>query len=116
MKSLSKLEETAMFLLGIFAFSRLDYSWWWFAGLFFLPDIGMLGYLWNSKVGAWTYNAFHHKGLAIVIFVCGLALMSAALEIAGIILFAHGSFDRMLGYGLKYESGFKNTHLGNLDN
>lgn len=116
MKLTLKMEELAMLLLAIFAFSRLDYSWWWFVGLFFLPDIGMLGYLAGNKVGALTYNIFHHKGLAIAIFLCGLIFMSGALEIAGIVLFAHSSFDRMLGYGLKYEEGFKITHLGNLDN
>lgn len=30
----------------------------------------------------------------------------------GIVMFAHSSFDRVLGYGLKYCDNFKNTHLG----
>nr|WP_227009131.1 DUF4260 family protein [Christiangramia fulva] len=33
---------------------------------------------------------------------------------AGIILFARSSFDRMPGYGLKYEKGYKFTHLGEI--
>lgn len=111
-----KLEEAAMFLLGIWAFTFLDYSWWWFAGLFFVPDIGMLGYLINTKTGAVTYNIFHHKGLAILLFASGIILMSGGLQLAGVILFAHASFDRVLGYGLKYEKGFKFTHLGEIGN
>lgn len=116
MKIMLKLEELAMLLLGIFAFSQVNYSWWWFVGLFFLPDIGMLGYLAGNKIGAFTYNIFHHKGLAISLFFCGIFLKLESLELAGIILFSHSSFDRIMGYGLKYEEGFKITHLGNLDN
>ncbi len=116
MKITLKLEELAMLLLGIFAFSQMNYSWWWFVGLFFLPDIGMLGYLAGNKIGAFTYNIFHHKGLAILLFFCGIFLKLESLELAGIILFSHSSFDRIMGYGLKYEEGFKITHLGNLDN
>ncbi len=114
MKIQLKLEELAMMLIGILAFSTLNYSWWWFAGLFFLPDIGMMGYTINNRIGAITYNIFHHKGLAILIFIAGIFLMSGGMQLGGIILFTHSSFDRVLGYGLKYEKGFKFTHLGEI--
>jgi uncharacterized protein DUF4260 len=29
-------------------------------------------------------------------------------------LFEHSSFDRVLGYGLKHEDAFQNTHLGRI--
>lgn len=109
-----KLEELIMLLFGIFLFSTLDLSWWWFVGLFFVPDIGMLGYLHNNKTGAFLYNIFHHKGIALLLYMIGLFLMAEALQLAGIILFSHSSFDRMLGYGLKYNKGFKFTHLGEI--
>ncbi|MCP9198783.1 DUF4260 domain-containing protein [Gramella sp. GC03-9] len=109
-----KIEELAMLVLGIWGFSLLNYSWWWFAGLFFLPDIGMLGYLVNNKIGAISYNIFHHKAIAIGIGLIGIFSQSPELQLAGIILFSHSSFDRMLGYGLKYEKGFKFTHLGEI--
>jgi hypothetical protein len=31
-----------------------------------------------------------------------------------LIWLAHIGFDRMLGYGLKYQSGFGDTHLGRI--
>lgn len=114
MKTTLKLEEIAMLLLGIWAFSLQNHSWWWFIGLFFVPDIGMLGYMFNNNWGAFFYNIFHHKGLAIVIGLLGYYLKLQELEIAGIILFAHSSFDRLLGYGLKFKKGFKFTHLGEI--
>lgn len=114
MNKLLKLEELAMFALSLWAFSLTEISWWWFAGLFLLPDLGMIGYLLDEKIGTWTYNLFHHKGIALFIFGLGLFMNNQILEIAGIILFSHSSFDRIMGYGLKYEKGFKFTHLGEI--
>ncbi len=116
MKLILKLEELGMLLMGITFFSFLPFSWWWFLVLFLLPDIGMFGYLIGNKVGAISYNLFHHKGLAVFIWVIGIYLGSHYLQLAGIIFFSHASFDRILGYGLKYEKGFKFTHLGEIGN
>ncbi|MCF4100219.1 DUF4260 domain-containing protein [Gillisia sp. M10.2A] len=114
MKIALKLEELVMLALGIFGFYYLQFSWWWFFGLFLLPDVSMLGYLVNNRVGAFFYNMFHHKGIAILIYLIGFFLNNEILKLIGVILFSHSSFDRMLGYGLKYEKGFKFTHLGEI--
>jgi hypothetical protein len=82
--------------------------------LILFPDLSMIGYLINNKVGAICYNIFHHKGLAIAIYIIGSYLHSEALQLAGLILFGHSSMDRMMGYGLKYFEGFKFTHLGEI--
>lgn len=58
MNILLKLEYTAFLTLGILAFSQTGYSWWWFAGLFLAPDLSMLGYTLNNKVGAFCYTCF----------------------------------------------------------
>ncbi len=103
-----------MFLGGIFAFSFLSLEWWWFPVLLFLPDVGMLGYLFGNRSGAVLYNLFHHKGIAVIVGIAGVLLNHEILQLIGIILFSHASLDRMLGYGLKYERGFKYTHLGEI--
>jgi hypothetical protein len=36
------------------------------------------------------------------------------LALAGVIIFAHSSLDRALGYGLKFSDSFTNTHLGRI--
>ena len=46
----------------------------------------------------------------------GLFLELQYVELVGIVLFAHAAFDRIVGYGLKYERGFKFTHLGEIGN
>ncbi|MGI9550678.1 MAG: DUF4260 domain-containing protein, partial [Aurantibacter sp.] len=80
------------------------------------PDISMLGYILGNKVGAFTYNLFHHKGLAITIYLLGIYLSLPLLQLVGILLFSHASMDRIFGYGLKYDKGFKYTHLGEIGN
>ena len=114
MKNLLKLEECAMLVLGCIAFSRLQLPWWIFFALFLSLNIGMAGYLANSKTGAFTYNILHHKGIALMLWLTGMLLSSLPLQVAGIIIFSHASFDRILGYGLKYADGFHQTHLGTI--
>jgi len=114
MKTIIKIEELAQLVLGFFLFSMLTYSWWVFLALFLVPDTGMLGYLINTRVGAITYNLFHHKAIAVAIGIFGIYFVQEPLMLAGIVLFSHSAFDRMLGYGLKYQDSFKNTHLGRI--
>jgi hypothetical protein len=112
MKNALKLEELFMFSLSIFLFSKLDYAWWWYAVLLFTPDISMLGYSVNARIGALTYNLVHNKALGIMLYVMGWYIANPALPLAGVILFGHSSLDRVMGYGLKYSDSFQHTHLG----
>ena len=112
MKTLLKLEEVAIFLFCIFLFSQLSFAWWWFPALLLLPDIGMIGYIFNPKSGAFTYNFTHHRLVATIVALYAITYGEDYWKLIAIILFAHISFDRMLGYGLKYNSHFQNTHLG----
>jgi hypothetical protein len=118
MKYLLKLEEAAMFALSVYLLSLLpvDFPWWLWVLLFFSPDIGMLGYLFNPATGAITYNLFHHKGIAVALWLYGLYSGDVNFQLLGLIFFGHSSFDRILGYGLKYSDDFKNTHLGRIGN
>ncbi|CAN5339167.1 hypothetical protein BH23BAC1_BH23BAC1_07190 [soil metagenome] len=74
----------------------------------------MVGYLINPKVGAWTYNIFHHQALAVAVGLAGLFLTSIELQLSGLVLFGHSAMDRVFGYGLKYSDDFKHTHLGRI--
>lgn len=127
MKPLLKLEELAQFLACALALYLMDVAWWVYLLLLIGPDIGMLGYLVNTQVGAVTYNILHHKALAVLVTLLGLFSMGddlwlmlaglsnmgeAPLMIIGLILYGHAAMDRMLGFGLKYGDSFQHTHLG----
>ena len=112
MNNILKLEELGQLILSIILFNQLDYSWWVFPACILLPDLSMIGYLINTQTGAWTYNFFHHKLVAIIILGFGFWLSNSLLTLTGVILFGHSSMDRMFGYGLKFNDNFKNTHLG----
>ncbi len=114
MKNLIRLEEVTLFGFSIFLFNQTSFEWWWYLALILVPDLGMLGYVANPKVGAVTYNLTHHKGVAIIILITGYYLANQWLILTGIIMFGHSSLDRIFGYGLKYPDDFKNTHLGRL--
>jgi hypothetical protein len=116
-KKILQIEEAAMTCIALFAlsFHSLGLSLWIWIFLFFSPDISMLGYLVNNRAGAITYNLLHHKGIAILLAALGYFAKMEVLLSFGILLFAHASFDRILGYGLKYLTDFKDTHLGSLE-
>ncbi len=116
MKASLKIEELAMFLLSIYLFNQLGFDWWWYLALFLAPDLSMIGYAVNTKVGAFAYNLAHHKGVAILFYFAGIYFNNIALQLTGIILFGHSSFDRVMGYGLKYNDSFHHTHLGMIGN
>ena len=117
MKTTLKLEEVAMTAIAIYFLSiyNLGLSIWIWIFLFFTPDIGMLGYLVNTRIGAIIYNLFHHKGIALALAFAGFYFHHDIITATGILLFAHASFDRIMGYGLKYQDSFKHTHLGSLE-
>ena len=112
MKNLIKLEELFFVLISVVLFRSLDYAWPWFLVLFLAPDLGMIGYLVGTRVGAITYNVTHHKAVAISAYIAGAIFGVGIMQLAGLIILAHSSFDRVLGYGLKHPDSFKHTHLG----
>jgi len=101
-----------------------DVHWALYLLLVLGPDVGMVGYLVNPRVGATTYNLLHHKGFALVVALLGMTLglisvhdpgshgMDMAFYLSAIILYGHASMDRIFGYDLKFGDNFHHTHLG----
>jgi hypothetical protein len=75
----------------------------------------MVGYLRNTSIGAVLYNSVHTETPPLLLLCTALARDNK--KVAGLALcwLAHIGMDRMLGYGLKYGSGFARTHLGILE-
>ena len=101
MKTLIKLEELTLVVLSFYLFLALEHAWWWFLLLFFVPDVSLASYLISPKAGALTYNLIHHKARAIILYLSGTFTHVPELQLAGLVLFAHSSLDRALGFELQ---------------
>ena len=111
---LLRLEGLAVAALTIVLYARAGASWWLFAGLWLVPDLSMLGYLYRPCWGARIYNAAHTYVLPGLLALAALLLGAKAQLPIALIWMNHIGIDRMLGYGLKYSNGFGWTHLGRL--
>ena len=109
-----RLEGLFIFLLATFFYFKLDGNWLIFILLLFTPDLSMIGYLKNPKLGAVIYNLIHNFVLSITLILLGFIINNQLVVFSGLILSAHIGMDRALGYGLKEKTGFKNTHLGKI--
>jgi Domain of unknown function (DUF4260) len=101
-----------MFVLSTALYGRLGDSWWLFTGLFFVPDLSFLAYLYGPRAGATAYNALHTTTGPVLLSLVGFVTAYQPAVGVGLIWLAHCGIDRALGYGLKYEAGFGFTHLG----
>jgi hypothetical protein len=87
------------------------YPWWLFVVLLLAPDLGMIGYGFGERAGAATYDAAHLEALPLALAVGGHLRGSTLAVQLGLIWLAHIGMDRAVGYGLKYPTHFKDTHL-----
>jgi len=112
---LEHLNWLAFFVGSIIAFGAVNGDWLAFILLLLVPDVFMLGYALNRKVGAWIYNIGHSYALAVAVIVAGFALDHNTVLSVGIILMGHIGMDQMLGFGYKYaDSEFSDTHMGRI--
>jgi hypothetical protein len=113
-KAILRLEGAAAFAAAIALYAHAGYSWPLFALLILAPDLAMLPYLIGPSAGAAAYNLVHTYALPLPLALAGYWLASPIALALCLIWIAHIGMDRMLGYGLKYASGFADTHLGRI--
>ena len=108
------LEGAGVFIASIILFSQLGLAWWIYPLLILAPDVFMVGYLLDTTRGAWVYNIGH---LYVVPITLGLIAFFANWTLGigiALIWMGHIGMDRMLGYGMKYPTHFKDTHLSRI--
>ena len=110
-RTILRAEAIAILAAGIAAYGALGGAWLAFVPLLIAPDISMIGYVRDTRLGALTYDLGHNLATAGAALGLGLGLGAAWLAIAGAVLVAHVGMDRAMGYGLKYPTTFKDTHL-----
>jgi hypothetical protein len=107
-----RIEGLAVAAVSAVLYARTGASWWLFAALWLAPDLSMLGYLASPCRGARVYNAFHTYTVPIILGLLAWLLHAMALAPFALIWVNHIGVDRLLGFGLKYSTGFSWTHLG----
>lgn len=108
---LLRIEGTTVFVLSLLFYHVLGAPWWQFFLLFLWPDLFMLGYLVSVRLGAQLYNLVHTYIFPLTLAGAAVYQHRWALLSLALIWTAHIGADRALGYGLKYSTFFKDTHL-----
>jgi hypothetical protein len=106
-----RLEGLTVLIAAVLLYAHQDYGWLLFALLLLAPDLAIIPYAVNQRLGRIIYNLAHTYTLPLLLALAGLLLPhSLALQLS-LIWFAHIGMDRTVGYGLKYPDSFKETHL-----
>lgn len=108
------LEGGVVLLASLVLYALHGGNWWLFALLLLTPDLSALGYLAGNRLGARCYNLVHTYILPGALAAYGLLASKELAFLLALIWFAHIGMDRVLGYGLKYTTEFKDTHLAHV--
>ncbi|TXR92043.1 DUF4260 domain-containing protein [Bacillus sp. SH7-1] len=100
-KRIVHFEGLVVFLAAIYMYSLYEFSWIIFWIFLLAPDLSMLAYGINNHLGA-------------KMDIVGVYFKMDTVIMIGLIWTAHIGMDRMFGYGLKYETDFKDTHIQRL--
>ena len=106
-----RVEGLAVLAIALGSYLSIGGPLWLLVVLALAPDLSMLGYLAGPRIGSLAYNVVHTYALPLSLGAVGsLADVRLALLVA-LIWAGHIGADRLFGYGLKFESGFSDTHL-----
>ena len=105
------LEGACVLVLTVILYRAAHFHWWLFAVLLLAPDLAMLGYLWDARIGAALYNLAHTEAGPVLLLAVSILVPLPVVESYALIWLAHLGMDRMFGFGLKYPTQFQDTHL-----
>ncbi|WP_078392751.1 DUF4260 domain-containing protein [Shouchella patagoniensis] len=113
-KGIVKLEGLAVFLASSIFYFYLGGSIWLYLVLALAPDLSMVGYLKNARVGSYVYNLFHNYVIPLVLLVTAMFFEQPLLIGICLIWIAHIGMDRLCGFGLKYPTAFSESHMNQI--
>lgn len=106
-----RVEGLATLALALGGYFALGGPLWLLVVLALVPDLSMVGYLAGPRLGCLSYNVVHTYTLPLALGALGFWVDVRIALLVALIWTGHIGADRLLGYGLKFESGFKDTHL-----
>jgi hypothetical protein len=108
---LLRVEGLALLVAALVLYFHLGFGWGLLVVLALAPDLSFAGYLAGPRAGALAYNLAHTEVWAAALVVGGVLGGVDALVQVALVWLAHIGVDRLLGYGLKYPTAFRDTHL-----
>jgi hypothetical protein len=111
---LLRAEGGIVFGVSLLLYGELQANWVLFVVLVLVPDLSILGYLSGLRLGTVLYNLVH--SLVAPLLLIAISVLSKQLWLLPywLIWTAHIGVDRLLGFGLKYPTRFRDTHLQRL--
>ena len=111
---LIKAESLTLLIAVVGLYIHQSGNVWLFIALSLAPDLSALGYIKSVAFGSVTYNCVHNYVLPALLLMLSLLWNNPLMAQIALIWFAHIAGDRLLGFGLKYPTEFKDTHLGHI--
>jgi hypothetical protein len=109
---LLRLEGLAVAGAAVALYVDGRYATWPLLAFFFAPDVSFVAYAAGPRFGAVGYNLAHTYVVPVALAAGCLLTGKAGLPVQiALIWAAHIGGDRLLGFGLKYPTAFKDTHL-----
>lgn len=106
-----RAEGAAVALAAIVLYFHGDYAWWLLLVLALAPDLSFVAFAAGPRVGTAAYNVAHTYVAPVLVGAVGVVGEADLAVQLALIWIAHIGVDRAVGYGLKYPSAFRDTHL-----
>jgi hypothetical protein len=110
-RRLLRLEGLAVLCGAVAFYFHLGDGWVLLVVLVLAPDLSAIGYAWSTSAGTLAYDLAHTEIWPVGLLIGGALSGQRLPTEIGLIWLIHIGADRFLGYGLKYPTGFKDTHL-----
>jgi hypothetical protein len=108
---LLRLEGLALLVAALVLYFHADFGWLLLIVLSLAPDLSFAAYAFGPRVGALAYDALHTELFPIALGTVGVVSEADIATKLALIWLVHIGADRLLGYGLKYPTAFKDSHL-----
>ncbi len=106
-------ENAALLLLCLVYYFSQGFPLWLLLVLLFVPDLAIVFYAINPRIGQLVYNGWHTYLWPLLLLSCAWWLKETLYLQLALIWTIHIAMDRTLGFGLKYTE-FKETYLQKL--
>lgn len=106
-----RLENLCVAVIGLLIYAHYCLDWLYFFYFILLPDLSIIAYVINNRIGALSYNLGHNYIIPSSVLILYFIFNQPILLSIGLIWVIHIALDRAMGFGLKYNSHFKATHL-----